>query len=373
MDGVGNSHVYAVIMAGGTGKTLWPSSRKKTPKQFAPLFDGESMISGTVRRIRSIVPEERVVIVTNPAGKIQLERSLAGFPPANVIVEPGNRKTAPCIALATAYIKKRDPEAITVVLPSDHLVHDERAFTEILREGISIAAEKKGLVTIGVKPRSPETDYGYIQAAEELPPSRPFSHGFDFKLYRVKAFAEKPDYHTALQFLESRDFFWNSGVFIWHIDAISREFERSLPDLYKDMLHIYDNIGTERERKVIEDVYSWIHPISIDYGIMEKAENVFVIEGDFGWSDLGNWDEVMKASLEREKGSERIRGEKQVIIASENLFIRRPEGKMVCVIGVRDLIIVDTGDALLVCAKGESHRVGEAVDELRRENLEEFL
>ncbi|NTU96496.1 MAG: mannose-1-phosphate guanyltransferase [Chlorobiaceae bacterium] len=368
-----DSHVYAVIMAGGTGKQLWPLSRKKTPKHFAGLFEGESMISETLRRILPVVPEERIFIVTTPAGKTQLERSLDGFPPGNVIVEPGIRNTAPCIALATAFIKKRDPDAVTIVLPSDHLVHDERAFVEIIREGVAIASEKRGLVTIGVKPHRPETDYGYIQTEEEIPRPEPFSPEFDFTLYRVKAFAEKPDYLTALQFLESRDFFWNSGVFIWHIDTIQREFERSLPELYKDMLLIYDTIGTAEERKVIEDVYSWIHPISIDYGIMEKAENVFVIEGDFGWTDLGNWDEVMNALPERKNGAGNTSDARVVQIECENIFIHRPAGKMVCAIGVRDLIIVDTGDALLVCAKGESRRVAEAVDAIRRENLEEFL
>jgi mannose-1-phosphate guanylyltransferase len=368
-----DEHVYAVIMAGGIGKALWPASRKKLPKQFAGLFRSENMIARTVQRIRGIVPEERIFIVTTNTGKLQIERCLASFPLDNVIVEPGIRNTAPCIALATAYIKKRDPEAVTVVLPSDHLVHDERVFSEILREGISIASEKKGLVAIGIKPDRPETEYGYIQADCELQPSRPFPPGSDFKLYKVKAFAEKPDSATALQFLESRDFFWNSGVFIWHIDAIAREFERSLPDLYKDMLHIYDKIGTEQERKVIEDVYSWLHPVSIDYGIMETAETVFVIEGDFGWTDLGSWDEVMNALQGREYGAGDPADSQLLQLDCGPLFIRKPEGKMVCAIGVRDLIIVDTADALLVCAKGESRRVSEAVDTLRREKLEEFL
>jgi mannose-1-phosphate guanylyltransferase len=373
MDGADYSHVYAVIMAGGIGKSLWPSARKKSPKQFVTLLNGETMISGTVRRIGALVPEERILIVTTHAGLPHIERCLAGFPLSNVIVEPCIRNTAPCIALATAYIRKRDADAVTIVLPSDHLVHDEGAFKRILREGIAIAAEKKGPVTIGVKPRGPETDYGYIQADGELPPAHPYAPGAGIRRYRVKAFAEKPDYQTACQFLESSDFFWNSGIFIWHIDTIAREFARSLPDLYRDMLDIYDAIGTERERKVIEDVYSWIHPISIDYGIMEKAENVVVIEGEFGWSDFGNWDEVMKAALEKEHESGEAGDKNLVKIESENLFIRKPEGKMICTVGVSGLIIVDTGDALLVCAKGESHRVAEAVDAMRREKFERFL
>ncbi|NTW83060.1 MAG: mannose-1-phosphate guanyltransferase [Chlorobiaceae bacterium] len=372
MDSCKPEHVYAVIMAGGIGKNLWPLSRKKVPKQFIDLFDEGTMIGKTVDRIKATVSEENIFIITTAQGREKLAGALEHFPSGNIIVEPGIRNTAPCIALATAHIKKRDADAITVVLPSDHLVHDDDTFNQILREGIALAAEKTGLVTIGIKPDRPETDYGYLQADEQFPLPHPFSHGNDFKLYRVKAFAEKPDYATAEQFLESKDFFWNSGVFIWHIDAIAREFERSMPELYKDMLHIYDNLGGENERKVVEDVYSWLHPISIDYGIMEKAETVFVLTGEFGWTDLGNWDEVLKAAAERVP-SYRHQDRLLVKIDCENVFVKKPAGKVVCAIGLNDVIIVETDDALLVCGKGHAHRVGGVVDTLRREGMEQYL
>jgi len=368
-----SKHVYALIMAGGTGKQLWPVSRKKMPKQFLDLFDEGTMIARTLQRISGTVIADNIFIITSELGRKLMYASLSGFRPDNIIVEPSSRNTAPCIALATDHIKKRDPDAVTIVLPADHLVLDDQAFINIVEAGIEIASGKKGLVTIGIKPDRPETDYGYIQVDEQLSIPLAFAAGCDFMLFRVKAFAEKPDALTAMEFLESRDFYWNSGVFIWHIDAISREFERSMPDLYKDLLNIYDSLGTEKEPKVIEDVYSWIHPISIDYGIMEKADPVFVLTGEFGWTDLGSWDEVLKVAASRSLISEELPDDRLVQIDCENVFVRKPMGKVVCTIGLRDIIIIETDDALLICNKGESRRVGDVVDALRRDELEDYL
>jgi len=373
MSNGGGRHDYAVIMAGGIGKNLWPVSRKKMPKQFVDLFDEGTMIAKTVKRICGAVIEENIIVITSELGRKLLLDCLGSFREDNIIVEPSSRNTAPCIALATAHIKKRDPDAVTVVLPSDHLVLDDHAFQEIVKSGIEFARKNKGLVTVGIKAYRPETAYGYIQADEHFPLPLAFSDGCDFQLFKVKAFAEKPDYTTALQFLESRDFYWNSGVFIWHVDAISREFERSMPDLYKDLLNIYDSLGTKNEHKVIEDVYSWIHPLSIDYGIMEKAEPVFVLTGEFGWTDLGCWDEVLKVAASRNAFSAEKPDSRLVQIECENVYVRKPAGKVVCTIGISDVIIVETDDALLVCRKGSTDRVGSVVDTLRREGLEEYL
>ena len=367
------THVYAVIMAGGIGKKLWPLSRKKMPKQFVDLLNDGTMVDKTVQRISGIVPEENIFIITSELGRTLLSGSQGSYRRENIIVEPSSRNTAPCIALATAHIKKRDPDAVTIVLPSDHLVLDDWAFQKIVEAGIEVAREKKGLVTIGIKADRPETAYGYIQVDGQLSIPMAFSDGCDFTLFRVKAFAEKPDAATAVEFLESKDFYWNSGVFIWHIEAISREFERSMPDLYKDLLNIYESLGTKGEQKVIEYVYLWIHPFSIDYGIMEKAETVFVLTGEFGWTDLGCWDEVLKVAGSRRDGTLKLPENRQVQIDCGNVFIKNIPGKVVCTIGIKDVIIVDTEDALLVCGTGYSHRVGEILDTLRREGFEEYL
>ena len=366
-------HVYALIMAGGLGKQLWPVSRKKMPKQFVDLFDEGTMIAKTVHRIRGTVNDDNIFIITSEQGRKLISASLGSFRPDNIIVEPSSRNTAPCIALATAHIKKRDPDAVTIVLPSDHFVHDDKAFIHILEAGIEIASAKEGLVTIGIKADRPETEYGYIQVDEKLSIPMAFSAGCEDMLFRAKAFAEKPDLNTAMEFLESHDFYWNSGVFIWHIDAISREFERSMPDLYKDLLTIYDSLGTENEHKVIEDVYSWIHPISIDYGIMEKADPVFVLTGEFGWTDLGSWDEVMKVAGRRSSPPDEKQDDLLVQIDCENVFVKKPAGKVVCTIGISDVIIVETDNALLICKKGHSQSVSDVVDILRRDGLEKYL
>jgi len=371
-DGSGN-HVYAVIMAGGFGKKLWPISRRKMPKQFIDLLDDGTMIAKTVRRIARLVPEEHIFVITSELGRQLLLSTIASFREDHIFVEPSSRNTAPCIALATAHIKKRDPDALTIVLPSDHLVLDDQAFINIVEAGIEVAREKRGLVTLGIKPDRPETAYGYIQAAEELSLPERFSESRDVQLFKVKAFAEKPDYATAQVFLESRDFYWNSGIFIWHIDAIAREFERSMPELYKDLLTIYASLGTEREQAVIEGVYSWLHPRSIDHGIMEKADPVFVLTGEFGWTDLGCWDEVLKVAGNRSTFSGEHPDNRLVQIDCQNVFVKNPTGKVVCTIGLKDLIVVETDDALLICRKGKSHRVREVVDILRREGLDDYL
>jgi len=366
-------HVFALIMAGGAGRNLWPVSRKKIPKQFLDLFDEGTMIAQTVKRKRRSVRDENILVITGENGRKLLLDTPCGILPENIIVEPSSRNTAPCIALGTAHIKKRDPDAITVVLPSDHLVLDEDAFITIVDAGIEMAREKNALVTIGINADRPETVYGYIQADEELPLPAALSGGYDFRFFKVKAFAEKPDYTTAVHFLESRDFFWNSGVFIWHFDAIALAFERSMPDLHKDLLNIYHHLGTSEEKKVIEDVYSWIHPVSIDVGVMEKAEEVLMLTGEFGWTDLGSWDEVMKVAGSRALLGEVNSGKSLVQIDCENIYVRKPAGKIVCTIGVSDVIIIDTEDALLVCNKGLSHRVEEVADVLRREGLQQYL
>jgi len=367
-----NIPVYAVIMAGGPVRALWPAYRRKKPAACLDLFGEGSMIARTLARIAGAVTPERTLIVTSREGRECLVASDLAISPENIIAEPSARNTALCIALATAHIKKRDPDAICVVLPTDHLVRDVGAFSRLLHEAIRVASWKSGLVTIGVVPASPETDYGYIQTAERLEVADRAEGSSGFSLFRVKTFAEKPDYPTAVQFLESRDFFWNSGVFIWHIDAICREFRRSMPELYRDLLAICDVLGTADEEAVIEDVYSWVHPVSIDYGIMEKADPVFMLAGDFGWTDLVNWDEVAKVASSIE--STRDACELDVVREeSSGVFLRTPKGKAVCLIGVNDLIVVDTGDALLICGKGESHKVPQAVDQLKRENGEEYL
>ena len=365
-------HVYAVIMAGGIGSKLWPLSRKRHPKQFLHFFDGGTMIRKTVERISHVVRKENILIITGKQHWRLILDSLPDFDIDNIIIEPTIRDTATCVALATTFIRKRDPDAVTVVLPADHLVHDEGRFLETVEKGVCMAREKQGLITIGIKPDRPETRYGYIQVEASVLMEDETDADDDIPQFRVKTFAEKPDIATAEQFLQSRDFWWNSGVLIWHVDDINREFRRSLPDLYEDMQNVHAFIGTERQESVIEDVYSWIHPVSIAYGIMEKAEKVYMLAGDFGWTDLGCWDEVIKVGLGLEGRD--MDGSEAIMIDSNQVFVRKPHGKAVVTIGVDDIIVVDTPDALLICRKGQSGDVVKAVEVMRREEgLQGFL
>ncbi|NTU52134.1 MAG: mannose-1-phosphate guanyltransferase [Chlorobiaceae bacterium] len=370
-----NSNVYAVIMAGGIGSKLWPLSRKRIPKQFLHFFDGGTMIRKTVERISRSVRKENIFIITGKHHRRLIGQSLPDFDEGNIIVEPAIRDTATCIALATTFIRKRDPDAVTIVLPADHLVLDEERFLSTIAKGVWLAREKRGLITVGIHPDRPETRYGYIQVEpsviiEDAPEDG--ASDSDIALFRVKTFAEKPDIATAEQFLQSRDFWWNSGVFIWHVDDINREYRRSLPDLYEDMQNVHAFIGTDRQESVIEDVYSWIHPVSVAYGIMEKAEKVYMLAGNFGWTDLGCWDEVIKVGLGLEGRD--MDGREVIMIDSEEVFVRKPHGKAVVAVGVGNIIVVDTEDALLICKAGESQKVVKAVEMMRRdEKLEGFL
>lgn len=370
MTRIPDHHVYAIIMAGGIGSNLWPLSRRRMPKQFLSLVDGVTMLRDTVDRITGEALPQNIFIVTGKQHARLIAEYLPDFDPENVIVEPAVRDTAPCIALATTVIRKRDPDAVTVVLPSDHLVFDVLQFRKTVRKGVALAREKRGLVTIGIQPDRAETRYGYIQAEPSVMVEDEGSLYPEIPQFRVKTFAEKPDLATAHHFLESQDFWWNSGVFIWHVDTIEREFARSMPDLHKDMATVHAFLGTEREESVIEDVYSWIHPMSVDYGVMEKAEKVFMLGGSFGWTDLGCWDEVVKVAGPEGKDA----GAPEVVrIDSENVYVRKPGDKAVVAIGVRDLIVVDTPDALLICGAGSSLDIQRAVDLFRREGEDRFL
>ncbi|MFN3387276.1 MAG: mannose-1-phosphate guanylyltransferase [Candidatus Thermochlorobacter sp.] len=364
-----NEHIYAIVMAGGVGSRLWPLSRKKMPKQFLDFFGDGTMIAKTVARLQGIVKPENILIITNKAGKTLAKKQLPHIPTRNIIVEPIGRNTAPCIALASAYIKKYDPEAIVCVLPADHLISDVKLFQQTLQAAFEIAAKTDALVTIGIKPDRPETGYGYIQANQEHTDlTTSIKVRFGISAHKVKTFAEKPDLETAKGFLASGDFLWNSGVFVWHINSILKEFERCLPQLYLDMQAIVQAIGTRKERKTIENFYSWVHPISIDYGVMEKAQSVYVLEGDFGWSDAGSWDEIF-----RYLSHEHIMDDSIVLNEAQNVLAIRPKGKSIAVVGIDDVFVIDTKDALLICKRGRSQEVKTVVDALKRRQLEEFM
>lgn len=360
-------NVYAVIMAGGVGSRFWPRSREKSPKQLLEIVGKGTMIQNTVERITPMISPHQILIVTNKVQKGMIVKQLPQLRPENVIVEPFGRNTAPCIGLAALFIRKLDPEAVMVVLPSDHVMQDEEEFRRVLGLAIWVAYESRKLVTVGVQPGRPETGYGYIQVVDDEDGSNPYA---DRGVYRVKTFAEKPNAATAQQFIQSGDFLWNSGMFVWRVDTILETIGKLLPEMADQLERVDDAIGTERYQHVIETAYGLIRGISIDYGVMEKARDVFVIKGNFGWSDVGSWDEVKRISGMDDMGNS-IHG--KVFLQNTRNTLVQAGNKFVATIDVEDLIVIATDDAVLICKRGESQKVKEVVDYLRRKQMNEYL
>jgi mannose-1-phosphate guanylyltransferase len=325
------------------------------------------MIQNTIARLQPMVPYENIFIVTNRAQIESFREQVPQIPAHNLIAEPFGRNTAPCIALATVMLGERDAEGIMIVLPADHHIENVREFQQQLRTACDAAVETGGLVTMGITPTRPETGYGYLQVGD--------APGIDDELAargvrRVLTFAEKPDLPTAERFLASGDFLWNSGMFIWRVDAIADAIQEFLPELHEQVQVLREAVGTPRFGEALESVYSQIHPISIDYGVMEKARNALVIGCDFGWSDVGSWDEADR--LARKDDQENSIVGDVVTVETKGSFIRT-SGKIIATVGVSDLIIVDTPDALLVCRRGDSQRVQAVVDYLRRKKITSLL
>ncbi|MBW6486572.1 MAG: NTP transferase domain-containing protein [Syntrophobacterales bacterium] len=356
--------MFAVIMAGGRGTRFWPRSREKMPKHLLDIQSEKSLIRETVDRIRPLVPPERTLIVTGRSHAVELIRLLPEIPAENIIIEPVGRNTAPCIGLAALHIQKRAGDAVMLVLPSDHRIAAEGQFRRILEAAAVAAASQEALLTIGIKPTGPATGYGYLEAGEL------FAKDGDLPIHRVKSIREKPDLATAEEFLKNGEFLWNSGMFIWKASTILNEIARFLPEINKGLIEIKSVLGGEGEAGVVERVYPSLPSVSIDYGVMEKAKDVLVIPGDFGWSDLGSWDALWEVSPKDERGNV-VRGRFIGIDAGDSL-VYSPE-KLVAIVGVRDIFVVETKDALLICRRDCSQDVRKVVEKLEKEGFGEYL
>ena len=356
--------MFAVIMAGGKGARFWPRSREKMPKHFLDILSERTMIRETVDRIRPLVPAERTLIVTGKSHAAELIRQLPEIPPENILIEPVGRNTAPCIGLAALHILKRVPDAVMLVLPSDHRIGDEAAFLRIMQAAAGAALQGDPLVTIGIRPTGPGTGYGYIEQGN------PFSTSGADEIYRVRSIREKPPREQAERFLAQGGFSWNSGMFVWKASTIIEAIGRFLPDLHRGLLQIREALGTDREEDVVRAIYTGQKAVSIDYGVMEKAKDVLVIPGAFDWSDLGSWDALWEVSEKDENGNV-VRGEFIGVDAADSL-IHSP-GKLVALVGVKDLLVVETKDALLICRRGRSQDVRKIVETLEKKGLASYL
>lgn len=354
-------NTYCVIMAGGVGARFWPQSRKTKPKQFLDILGtGKSFIRSTFERFLPLVPAENFLVVTNRNYKELVLEHLPELKENQVLCEPIGRNTAPCIAYAAYSLLKRDPEANMIVTPSDHLVLNESDFHTIIRECLEFSSREGALMTVGIQPSRPETGYGYIQKSNS-----------DI-ISRVKCFTEKPNLELAQAFVDCGEFFWNSGIFIWSVKAIVEAFEIHLPEHHALFSSKLDDYGTERETAAIEEVFSECKAISIDYGVMEKAENVYVRCGEFGWSDVGTWGSVYQLS-EKDKNENAVVAEACYTYSTERTFISLPKGKIAVVNGLSDYIVVDTPDALLICPRSEEQSIKNFIDDVHFANGEKFI
>ena len=355
---------YAVIMAGGIGSRFWPQSRTNNPKQFLSVHGNRTLLQNTVERLDGIVPTEHVFVVTQQRYVEQTQTQLPTVPEENILAEPIGRNTAPCIALAAIKLLARDPDATMLVLPADHVIRHVDRFHEVLRVAIDKAQEPGTLVTIGIRPTHPETGYGYVQF------DQPHENGLETpKAYAVRTFAEKPDIATAERFLDSGDFLWNSGMFAWSARTILEAMQRHLPKVYDAFEPFRTSLGKGGEEEALSEAYAKSPSISIDYGVMERAETVFVVPASFGWSDVGDWGAVYELS-EKDKHGNALDG--HVILHDSSRCLVKAGPRLVVLVGMHDTVVVDTGDALLICNRESAQQVKNVVDYLHAHRLETY-
>lgn len=366
---------YAVIMAGGVGTRFWPKGTVKVPKQFLRIAnDSDSLLQQAYRRLQPVFNDNKVFVVTNIIYKNEVKKQLPKIPDENIICEPTGRNTAPCIGLSCVFINQFDPKANVLVVAADHLINDEKEFLRVVKAGLKFVNENGGIVTLGIHPTKPETGYGYIQYDSEKFIETAIDQASEESsaetIYKVKTFAEKPNIEVAKAFLESGDFLWNSGMFIFRTDTMLQEIKTLMPDLYKSLTKLEKKLLSKDFPKVLEEEYSKLKSISIDYGVMEKSENVYIIRSLFGWNDVGAWDEVYNIKDKDNNGN--VKQGRIVTIDTKNCLIIN-DLKMVATLGVEDLLIINTENGLLICKRGEAQNVKEVVDYLRRKGMDSFL
>jgi len=355
--------LYALIMAGGSGTRLWPCSREACPKQLLGLLSESTMLQEACQRITPLVPSDRIFVVTNEACSDVVRRQIPQVPTDNVIGEPEGHGTGPCIGLSALYLRRLDPEAVMAVLTADHYIEKADELRRALGAAAQVA-EEGHLVTLGIEPNRPATGYGYIQRGEKSAQA----NGYD--VYRVEKFTEKPDLTTAQAFIESGRYYWNSGMFIWKVSTILREFEKLMPQLYAQLMEIDAALGTAEERAVLERIWSKVENQTIDYGVMERADEVAVIPVDIGWSDVGSWATLFE--LLPADGEGNVVVGQHIGLDTKGCLIHGSH-RLVTTIGLEDMIVVDTEDVLLVCPKERAQEVRDLVKKLKESGKEEYL
>lgn len=359
-----NKNHYVAIMAGGVGSRFWPVSRARLPKQFLDILNtGESLIQATYRRFASFIPRENIFVVTTRDYEKLVEEHLPELNPANILSEPSRKNTAPCVAYMSFKLASINPDASFIVAPADHLIMDNQAFQEVCLNALNFVENHRCLLTLGIQPTYPNTGYGYIQYNHEA-----VAEG----IYKVKTFTEKPNLELAKTFLASGDFLWNSGIFIWNVQDILAAFEKYMPEMYELFQADAGQLNTIEEASVIHSIYPQCSNISIDYGIMEKADNVKIIPASFGWSDLGTWNAAYD-NMEKDYLGNAVTGNNVVVIDATRNVVHAPHEKLVLLQGLDDCVVVDTEDVLLICKKEKEQDIKDYMAEIKRNKGDRFL
>lgn len=357
------NHTYVAIMAGGVGSRFWPGSREARPKQFLDMLGvGKSLLRLTFERFLPICPASNIFIVTNAAYKSLIKEQIPEITDNQILCEPSRNNTAPCVAYTSFKLAALDPEANFVIAPSDHIVLKENAFLEKIQLALSFAAANDALVTLGIQPSRPDTGYGYIQMENEAASG----------IFKVKRFAEKPDLETAKQFMASGEYLWNAGIFVWNVRSILSAFENLSPDIFSILQQGNGLWNTPREQDFIDKNYPTTPNISVDFAIMEKAKNVFTVPAEFGWSDLGTWASLYEECPKDERGNV-LQGDKILALDVADCLVRTPKGKLVVLKDLRDYIVVDEGDALLVYPKSKEQEIKQVTVLVKEEFGEKYL
>lgn len=351
---------YPVIMAGGSGTRFWPLSRQSRPKQFLPLASEQPLITDTAKRLEGLAPLKDVYVVCGKAHRAGVQKGIRGMPARNVLLEPMARNTAPALALAVLHVSERNSKGIVAALPADHYVRDVARFQETLTRAVAVAADGF-IVTVGIKPTRPETGFGYLRRGERLTSTS----------FRVQAFVEKPDLGRAREYVQSGEYYWNGGIFVFRVDVMWESFRRHMPDLFASLETLRKALRKKRYAQVLPQVFSKMPVTSFDYGVAEKAENMAVVPGDFGWSDVGSFEATGEIRAKDAHGNV-VAGEGAVVVESNDCVVlagRRP----VSVLGMSGVVVVDAGDAVLVVPKSRSQEVRRVVEILKARKWERYL
>lgn len=359
-----NKNQYVAIMAGGVGTRFWPKSRTSYPKQFLDILGtGKTLIQSTFDRYRKVVPVENIYVVTSQDYVDTVQEQLPDIPSDNIVAEPFRKNTAPCIAYIAFKIHQKDPDGLMIAAPADNMILEEDKFTEVMNTALGFVNHVNALVTIGIMPTHPNTGYGYIQhnGVEAAP-----------GIFKVKTFTEKPNLDLAKAFIKSGDFLWNSGIFIWKCTNILDAFEKQLPEIHELFAAEKEKLNTGEEKEAIQDIYAKCPSISIDFGVMEKAPNVYIIPASFYWSDLGTWNSAYN-NMEKDYFENAVVGKDVMVYDTQKCMIHVPEKKLVLLQGLEDYIVVDTDDVLMICKKEKEQEIKNYVAEVKRNKDERFL